>query len=85
MSDAFNRTQAAGGDVAEVLEEHQRKLEGISDLKRELLNIHQEILTERKLADDRHETLYRKLDGIDKKLDMLSMKLSMNGSGDGHA
>lgn len=76
MSDALNRVKAAGGAVAEVLEQHEQKLEGIADVGRQVEAIHRQLLTEKQISDDRFETLC-------KKLDRIAEQLGSNGTG-GH-
>lgn len=72
--------------VLEVLGKHERRLENVDELRRELGALRRELKTEKRVADDRHETLCLKLDRIETLIIAISgvaAKIT-NGSGGDH-
>lgn len=59
-------------DVSKTVRDHARRLEGLDDLRRELGEIRKLVRTEKRVADDRHETLCLKLDRIYGRLEVLT-------------
>lgn len=73
--------------ILKVLEKHERKLEGVETLRSELGALRRELKTEKRLADDRHETVCLKLDRIETLIVALSMGAPLkatNGTGGDH-
>lgn len=69
--------------VAAEVERRARSLLGafIQEVDLQLAPLRQHQLTEKQLADDRHETQCRKLDEVNAKLDSIAALLGTNGSG----
>lgn len=78
---------SATGTVEKLEQEFKRLQEcvrGIDhDVGLQLSQMQTLIRTERKLADDRHETQMARFDSLDGQLHALMLKLSTNGSGHG--
>lgn len=70
--------------IAEALLQLKQRLRAVEhDVGIQLSSLQTQMRTERKLAEDRHETQMVRFDSVDAVLQALAIKLSTNGSGHG--
>lgn len=80
MSRITEQLTAAGQSI----EDEIRQALDNTDIGMQLRNIRVEVLAEKRLSDDRFETLMKRFDAIDAQLHSIAMALSTNGSGGRH-